>query len=119
MQGGSAQGVPASVAPATPPWQAPAAYVAGGILIVAGVVVLGLSRGLGLGRLRLAGISLSRATAGALGFSLLVLGYHVAVWLTPLRGLTIHVPGDLWWVVVGGAAAAVGVSALVDRMEGG
>lgn len=51
-----------------------------------------------------------------IGLSLLVLGYHVAVWgmpdLTPLR-----VPKQWWWVLVAVLTGAVGLSMLIDRVE--
>jgi hypothetical protein len=117
-QGVSVESIPVSADPTVPMWQAPMAYTSGGLLIVAGLMVLGMSRGLGLDRLRIAGRSLTRPTAGALGLAFLVVGYHVAVWPTPLRFLTIHVPADLWWVVVCGAVLAVAASVAVDRLEG-
>lgn len=51
-----------------------------------------------------------------IGLSLLIMGYHVAVWgmpdLTPLR-----VPKQWWWVLVAGLTGAVGLSMLIDRVE--
>ncbi|MBM4108491.1 MAG: hypothetical protein FJ255_06720 [Phycisphaerae bacterium] len=117
----AATGASITASPSAPPsggWLEPAAYSAGGLLVVAGLVVLALSRGAGLERMRLPfGRSISRGTAAALGFSLMVVGYHVGVWLTPLRSVTIHVPADLWWVVVSGAALAVAGSMGADALE--
>lgn len=112
------QGVGSAPAGGSSAWVEPAAYAGGGLLVVAGIVVLALSRGGGLERQRLPwGGSMSRATAAALGFSLMVVGFHVSVWLTPLRSMTIHVPMDLWWVVLGGAALAVAGSVGADALE--
>ena len=92
---------------------------AAGLTLGAALVAAGLSVHLGGRRLARAGRTarLSPPTRMTLGLVLVVLGYHAAAWALPPTWLPLRVPPDRWWLVVGGAAAALLGTALAERLE--
>ncbi|MBX3402868.1 MAG: hypothetical protein KF699_05575 [Phycisphaeraceae bacterium] len=71
------------------------------------------------GTCRYRGGSLSLPTRMVIGVSMLVLGYHLAVWALPAGMTNVRVPRERWWVVALGVAAAIGGSCVLDRSMSG
>lgn len=53
-----------------------------------------------------------------IGVSMLVLGYHLAVWALPAGSTNLRVPRERWWAVALGVAGAIGASCVLDRAAG-
>lgn len=59
----------------------------------------------------------SVSTRAAIGLSLLVLGYHLAVYALPTGWLWLRVPPERLWVLGMTIVVVVGGSIVLDRME--
>lgn len=64
---------------------------------------------------RLARLGVPTRLSGAL--VLLVIGYHVGAWTLPDAWVAMKVPLDLWWLVLGAAAAMLISSVAMDRKD--
>jgi hypothetical protein len=69
-------------------------------------------------RLRAWRHGLSEPTRLAIGFSLLLVGYHAAAYLFPDTWLEFRIPEARWWALVGVVVVLVGGSMAMDKMEG-
>lgn len=103
------------------------AVLLGALLVIAGLTLIAgrrLRRGgrddEGAGRayavLRWWG-TLSTPTRRVVEVSLIVGGYHIAVYALPSHLPMLAVPRDLWWLVPAGIALALGGSLLADRLD--
>lgn len=52
-----------------------------------------------------------------IGLVCLFVGYHLLVWSVPTKMTMVAVPPGRWWLVVGGAAAALLGTWAADRLE--
>jgi hypothetical protein len=63
---------------------------------------------------------MSEPTRLSVAVVLILVGYHLVAWgVPPAWASPLAVPRDLWYVVLGVAAAWIGLSLLMDRLEGG
>ncbi len=52
-----------------------------------------------------------------IGFSLMIVGYHAAIWTDPLARIAFGVPIDNWYLLAGGLVLAGGGTLLAERIE--
>lgn len=97
--------------------------IAAGVLVgVAAVWFLLKARAAGR-RLRFEGeepsgwAGLTFPTQVCIGFVGLLAAYHLIVWAFPPSMTTVQLTRDRWWVWVGLAVGACGLSVLLDRMD--
>lgn len=84
-----------------------AGVAAGTVVFGAGLVVFGFRR-----------TAIQRTpTRLVLGLSLLLLGYHIAMWSLPAGMRSVSIPPDRWWMLMLGLAAALGGTALAESLE--
>ncbi len=99
-----------------------AQVVLGGVLAIAGLVVVRSSRtrdgALVPKPLPFGTWSPSVPTRYVLGISLLLLAYHLAAYGFPVNWVPLRVPVDRFWMLAVALAGACAVSIVVDILEG-
>lgn len=83
--------------------------VGGAVLATGGGTLLWSGRAQQVGKL-------SPPARVAVGLAGLFLGYHLIAWAIPMAPM-LQVPKERWWVVVGAAVAAAGLSVLTDWLQ--
>lgn len=84
-----------------------AGVVAGALVLGAGLVAFGFRR-----------TAIQRTPSRlVLGLSLMLLGYHIAMWSLPAGMRSVSIPPDRWWLLILGVALALGGTVLTDSIE--